>query len=365
MKWELAGWWECWWIAACRAAGFDLVNLTDGGDGTKGYKHTKEVCEKISRRMTENNPHHIPEVAAQLSGDSHWTRQDGAVTNFHTGNNPSKKPENIARMLYNNPMQDPDVAEAVAQQNRGRKRPPHVGEATSLRLKGVPLTEEHIANVSRGHIALWENYTDEERAERGKAIKLAHAAKTQEERSEIGFRAAKTRRMNKAEELGVTYASLLPSVKPKLTKDERTVIYTEVAARPAVKAKQSSRRIEAWQREEYEEAVSIGVSKTWEDPLVRGAREEGMKRAWDNRPAETRSENARKGAITRKKNREANLDYIDPRSKKVIEVDENITFPSVTKAADHYGVAANDIRAVCKGRQKTVGGHRFKYVEEP
>jgi hypothetical protein len=33
MKWELAGWWECWWIAACRAAGFDLVNLTDGGDG--------------------------------------------------------------------------------------------------------------------------------------------------------------------------------------------------------------------------------------------------------------------------------------------------------------------------------------------
>jgi hypothetical protein len=46
LTWGLSGWWECWWIAACRAAGFDLVNLTDGGDGTRGYKPPKEVVAR-------------------------------------------------------------------------------------------------------------------------------------------------------------------------------------------------------------------------------------------------------------------------------------------------------------------------------
>ena len=33
-----------------------LVNMTDGGDGIKGYKHTEETIEYLKNYMTENNP---------------------------------------------------------------------------------------------------------------------------------------------------------------------------------------------------------------------------------------------------------------------------------------------------------------------
>jgi hypothetical protein len=39
---EQACFWEIRWIAALRAAGHELTNLTDGGEGTKGFKHPEE-----------------------------------------------------------------------------------------------------------------------------------------------------------------------------------------------------------------------------------------------------------------------------------------------------------------------------------
>lgn len=36
--------------------GFDLVNLTGGGEGTSGYRHSKEVCKMRSKRMKKKNP---------------------------------------------------------------------------------------------------------------------------------------------------------------------------------------------------------------------------------------------------------------------------------------------------------------------
>lgn len=40
---------ECWWIAYGRALGWPLTNLTDGGDGVNGYKHSKEARTVIGR----------------------------------------------------------------------------------------------------------------------------------------------------------------------------------------------------------------------------------------------------------------------------------------------------------------------------
>jgi hypothetical protein len=135
-------------IAFLEPLGF-LTNKTPGGEGVRGEaisgenSHTKRPEFRafagesfrryyqtedgkthrgvIRKRMIENNPHHIPEVAEKLSGDNHWTHKEGVVTFFHGNANPSKKPENIDRMVFNNPMKNPEVAEAVAQKNRGRK----------------------------------------------------------------------------------------------------------------------------------------------------------------------------------------------------------------------------------------------------
>jgi hypothetical protein len=170
LTFNVAKFWEVCWIKALRNDGYRLVNLTDGGDGTRGYKHTEEVCEKISLRMTENNPHHIPEVAAQLSGDNHWARQDGAVTNFHTENNPSRKPDNIARMVNNNPMSNPETAERVAQKNRGKSRSKESIEAQSAKTRGVPKTKEHNQKNSIGCKNYWDSLTPEQRIARGKQM---------------------------------------------------------------------------------------------------------------------------------------------------------------------------------------------------
>lgn len=69
MTFDNALWWEVRWIKAFRDAGYDLVNLTDGGDGAKGFKHTAEAIQKMSeiqqeRVRSENYvaPLHLPGV---------------------------------------------------------------------------------------------------------------------------------------------------------------------------------------------------------------------------------------------------------------------------------------------------------------
>lgn len=51
LSWEAAKWWEVRWIKALRTSGYDLVNLTDGGEGALGYKHNQESINKMSNLM--------------------------------------------------------------------------------------------------------------------------------------------------------------------------------------------------------------------------------------------------------------------------------------------------------------------------
>lgn len=57
-NWKVAGWWECWWIASCRLSGFNLVNLTNGGDGVCGFKWTDEQKSALSgiAKEVQNRP---------------------------------------------------------------------------------------------------------------------------------------------------------------------------------------------------------------------------------------------------------------------------------------------------------------------
>lgn len=52
-------------------------------------------------------------------------------------------------------------------------------------------------------------------------------------------------------------------------------------------------------------------------------------------------------------------------SRSVVCLDENIIFLSASAAARHYGVAKSSLIELCLGQRgrKTVGGHRFAYVE--
>ncbi len=76
-------------IAEARDKGIQLCNLTDGGDGSAGYKHTPESIRKISDALTGvpktesqkkalaaymlANPIHMrPGVKEKVSGENHW-----------------------------------------------------------------------------------------------------------------------------------------------------------------------------------------------------------------------------------------------------------------------------------------------------
>lgn len=47
---------EIYWIEQFNNWGYDLVNLTTGGDGVDGYIHTKETIEKLSKMITCISP---------------------------------------------------------------------------------------------------------------------------------------------------------------------------------------------------------------------------------------------------------------------------------------------------------------------
>ena len=62
---------EMCWIADMRAAGARLLNMTDGGGGCQNYKHTLEICAKISAAMMGKQNglgyKHTAEVRAKIS----------------------------------------------------------------------------------------------------------------------------------------------------------------------------------------------------------------------------------------------------------------------------------------------------------
>ncbi len=60
---------ECWWIAFGRAAGWDLTNSTEGGEGVPGLVHTTEAKRQISDALLDrkfSDAHRAKISAAKL-----------------------------------------------------------------------------------------------------------------------------------------------------------------------------------------------------------------------------------------------------------------------------------------------------------
>lgn len=59
--------WEQHYISLYRSWGFRLTNLTIGGDGTKGYKWTKENIEKVKKSKIEKGSYFIGAKKASIT----------------------------------------------------------------------------------------------------------------------------------------------------------------------------------------------------------------------------------------------------------------------------------------------------------
>ncbi len=67
---------ENFYIIYYRSLGCDLLNMTDGGDGTRGYKHTKATIElmkekaKVRDTINYQNPHNKKDIIL-INGEQH------------------------------------------------------------------------------------------------------------------------------------------------------------------------------------------------------------------------------------------------------------------------------------------------------
>lgn len=94
---------ERFWIAYGRACGWPLTNLTDGGDGANGWRHTADTRAKIS---TQNKGRkRTPEFKARMSamkkgrpGRKHTPESKAKIGAANKGRPSTVKPTTRARM---------------------------------------------------------------------------------------------------------------------------------------------------------------------------------------------------------------------------------------------------------------------------
>ena len=136
------------WIAHYRAMGCKLVNLTDGGEGIYGYKHTAAAIAKIS---SAGKNHMTPELKAKLLA-------------ANSGRHPS--PETIFKLSYSNKKrwEDPSKREQASVRCMGRRVTKEARIKMSAAKVGRRLSAEHRAKIGMAQVG--RLYSVEERAKR-------------------------------------------------------------------------------------------------------------------------------------------------------------------------------------------------------
>jgi NUMOD3 motif len=179
---------EVWAIARWRAVGAPLTNITDGGEGVTGHKHSEATRAKLSvaRKGKIMGPHseetrrkiglsHIgkctgphPEHSARLKGRKHTAEHCAAISAGLTGREVS--PETRAKLSVSNTGQErspetceklrishlgkkqsPELIEKRIAPLRGKKRDPAIGAKCSATQKGRPKNPESVAKMKANH----------------------------------------------------------------------------------------------------------------------------------------------------------------------------------------------------------------------
>ena len=117
---------ELFWIAALNTKASNGYNLTDGGDGCTGFKHTAESCAKISANHADVSGENNPNYRKPLSEE-----QKAKISANHADVSEKNNPN------YGKPLSEKRKAELSAFR-KGKKfgpRPPEVGAKISIALK--------------------------------------------------------------------------------------------------------------------------------------------------------------------------------------------------------------------------------------
>ena len=157
-------------IAFWRTAGVDLANLTDGGEGPSGHKHTEEHKRKIgeSSRGRTLSPEARAKIGAANTGRNvgrRFKKSADAVERTRQAHLGKPKSEETRRKISETKKADPtlkgrkmprDGVERARQANLGKKR----SEETRAKMR-KPKSEEHKKRLSE--VNLGKTHSEETR----------------------------------------------------------------------------------------------------------------------------------------------------------------------------------------------------------
>jgi hypothetical protein len=131
---------EIWWISSLRSTGVQLNNLTDGGDGTAGYKYTEEQ-KRASRAAIAKAYEERGESIRQQMSDSSRNRWDN--TDERTAQSQKMKDSKAAKeqrkILHKNSIGrqlDEEHKKAISKGTQDFfDAHPEIGQAHSIRMK--------------------------------------------------------------------------------------------------------------------------------------------------------------------------------------------------------------------------------------
>jgi hypothetical protein len=116
---------------------------------------------------------------------------------------------------------------------------------------------------------------------------------------------------------------------------------------------------------DYQPMLDLEVQKTHKANVIAAwDSTERRKNLSENNPMRDPEIVARHAALRRGKSLPCMQGGNHPSARKVIELNSNTVFSSITEAAQHHELSIGGVSAVCRGEQKTTGGMKFCFADE-
>ena len=145
-----------------------LRNLTDGGEGMSGYKHTEE-SKKIIKEKRKNQVF-TDETRKKLSESIKRGYEDGSRPKGMLGKKHTEEHKEYMRKLYTGRPITEEQKKKISIANKGRKHSPEYGQRISERQIGTKASEETKQKMSEVQKKRWSTITDDVKETIGKKI---------------------------------------------------------------------------------------------------------------------------------------------------------------------------------------------------
>lgn len=153
---------EKWWISYLRSAEVQLTNLTDGGDGTAGYKYTEEQKRTIKLAIRKAFEERGESIRKQMSDSSRnrWDNTDERTAQSQKIKD-SKAAKKQRKILHKNSIGrnlDEDHKKAISKGTQDFfDAHPEIGQAHSIRMKKMLQDPEYRKQISEKTKAVFQD----------------------------------------------------------------------------------------------------------------------------------------------------------------------------------------------------------------